>query len=226
MSMRIGRLSVLVATLLLASVDAHSQPTPPRPGPAHPGPPPGAAGQRPDEVIVYRARNFGGPAVSVSRDTSQLGLAWTVGSVRVRGGAWELCELPNYRGTCFTADRDNANLGARRVQSVRSTRSRVWREYGHVDIPRSGWWANKTIRANGAPRLWSVRLCAERSRVQLRNARAYSTVGRYETLHIPSQLAAGACTGTLTFSSRRNVSSVEVSVSAASGPVRLRLEGL
>ncbi len=221
--MHIGKLSLFIPALLLMAVDAHSQSAPPRP----PQPKPPATGQRSGEIIVYRARNFSGPAVSIPRDRSNIGLSWTVGSARVRGGTWQLCDRPNYEGACFSLSGDNANLGVRKVQSARLVGSGTWRTYGSADVTRVGW-DRKTIRANGAPRLWAVRLCADRNRVQLRSARARFTDSRYEALHVPAQLAGGACTEALTFSSRRNVASVEVLVSAVSGSARtqVRLEGL
>lgn len=75
------------------------------------------------EATVYRDAAFNGPAVTVTRSQSNMGLSWRVQSVRVRSGRWELCEQPNYRGECWTLDRDTSMFGAafkgRRVQSMR-----------------------------------------------------------------------------------------------------------
>jgi hypothetical protein len=75
------------------------------------------------EATIYRDAAFNGPAVTVTRAQPNMGLAWRVQSVRVRAGRWELCESINYRGSCWTVDRDTSMFGpafkGRRVQSMR-----------------------------------------------------------------------------------------------------------
>jgi hypothetical protein len=220
--MRVDRLSFLVPPLLVISAAGQAQPAVTRPAPPlQPTPV-----QREDEIIIYRDRNFDGPAVSIRRDEPNLRLAWTVSSVRVRQGTWELCERPNYQGACLTVWNDNRNLAGRRVQSARMSRSGTWRELGSADVARFAW-DRRTIHARGTPRLWAVRLCAEGNRVRLHGARAYFTNRRFQTLHVPAQLAGGACTGPLAFSSRQNLSWVEVTAStvAVAARARIRLEG-
>ena len=82
--------------------------------------------QSPAEAIIYRDPNYKGPAVNVSQQQADLGLAWPVNSIRVRSGEWQLCEGANFRGTCRTYDRDRPllNLALRgiTVQSMRPTR--------------------------------------------------------------------------------------------------------
>jgi len=79
-------------------------------------------GSRPDATI-YRDMGFNGPAVAVQEANPNLGLAWPVNSIRVRGGRWELCSQAAYRGDCRTVDADNARLGTLlrgiTVQSIR-----------------------------------------------------------------------------------------------------------
>jgi hypothetical protein len=82
------------------------------------------------EAIIYRDRNYSGPAVNVSRPQPNLGLAWTVGSIRVRSGRWELCSGVNFGGRCATVDRDTPDLyrqiGAlNRVASMRAVPSPI-----------------------------------------------------------------------------------------------------
>lgn len=78
---------------------------------------------RPVEAIIYRDAGYSGPAVFVGEANPNLGLAWPVNSIRVTNGAWELCERPNYRGTCRTFDSDQPVLGSMSrgltVQSMR-----------------------------------------------------------------------------------------------------------
>lgn len=63
------------------------------------------------EAIIYRDAGFNGPAVNVSQEQPNMGLAWRVNSIRVTSGRWELCERSNFRGTCRSYDGDNAMLG-------------------------------------------------------------------------------------------------------------------
>ena len=94
-------ISVAVAALGLASLGA-------------------AAAQEPDErglfgrqaeATIYRDAGYNGPAVTATRAEPNMRLAWRVKAVRVRSGQWELCSEPNYRGECWTIDRDNPMFG-------------------------------------------------------------------------------------------------------------------
>jgi hypothetical protein len=74
------------------------------------------------EAIIYRDARYSGPAVNVSSDNPNMGLAWRVNSIRIRSGTWQLCERTNYRGTCrtFTADTPQiSRYGGITVQSLR-----------------------------------------------------------------------------------------------------------
>ena len=75
------------------------------------------------EATFYRDANYSGPAVYVNEAKSNLRLTWPVNSIRIASGRWELCERPNFRGTCRTYDRDkpllNRLLRGHEVQSIR-----------------------------------------------------------------------------------------------------------
>ena len=76
------------------------------------------------EAILYRGRDFSGPAVSVGVDREDLGLSWSVNSVRVVSGRMELCSAPRFRGTCRIvaqsySDLTPLGLPGNRVQSMR-----------------------------------------------------------------------------------------------------------
>jgi len=71
------------------------------------------------EAIIYRDAGYRGPAVNVSYDQPNMGLAWTVSSIRVNRGTWLLCERPSYGGRCATFTQSSPNIGAMRVQSLR-----------------------------------------------------------------------------------------------------------
>ncbi len=202
------------------------------PGPAltqpapitRPAPPlqPQAVGPQ-HEIIIYRDRNFDGPAVAIPQDEPNLRLVWTVSSVRVRGGTWQLCERPNYHGTCLTVSASKSNLNRLRVQSARMIRA-AWRSLGGVNINRVIR-DNRTIRVQGSPRVWEVRLCAEGSRMRLYGARARFSNARFQTLDIPRNIESGRCTGPMSLTSApRDLSSVEVtatSLGITRGRIRL-----
>lgn len=76
------------------------------------------------EAIVYRGRDFSGPAVAVGADQENLGLSWSVNSVRVVSGRMQLCSAPRFRGTCRIVaqsypDLTPLGLPGNRVQSMR-----------------------------------------------------------------------------------------------------------
>lgn len=62
------------------------------------------------EATIYRDQNFQGPAVFVGEAKSNLGLAWSVRSIRVRSGTWELCARTRYRSPCFRVSADENDL--------------------------------------------------------------------------------------------------------------------
>lgn len=75
------------------------------------------------EATIYRDADYRGPAVFVGEAKPDLGLAWPVNSIRVRSGTWELCERPNFQGTCRTYDRNTPVMLTRSsgltIQSMR-----------------------------------------------------------------------------------------------------------
>lgn len=73
------------------------------------------------EAIIYRDAGYKGPAVNVSRAEPDLDLSFRVNAIRVRSGTWQVCERPDYRGTCRSFNRDTPLLAIRgmAVQSMR-----------------------------------------------------------------------------------------------------------
>lgn len=63
-----------------------------------------------DEATIYRDAGFQGPAVFVGEAKSNLGLAWSVRSIRVRSGTWELCARTRFRAPCFRVSADENDL--------------------------------------------------------------------------------------------------------------------
>ena len=68
------------------------------------------------EATIYRDIGFQGPAVFVGEAKSDLQLAWSVKSIRVRSGTWELCARTRYRPPCTRVSADEADL--RRVSRL------------------------------------------------------------------------------------------------------------
>lgn len=62
------------------------------------------------EATIYRDAGFQGPAVFVGEAKSNLGLAWSVRSIRVRSGTWELCARTRFRAPCFRVSADENDL--------------------------------------------------------------------------------------------------------------------
>jgi hypothetical protein len=61
-------------------------------------------------ATIYRDPGFSGPAVTVDRGNSNLGLRFQIFSIRVNGGAWELCPQTNFRGSCLVVRQSTADL--------------------------------------------------------------------------------------------------------------------
>lgn len=179
------------------------------------------------EIVIYRDRNFDGPAVSIRHEEPDLGLRWAVGSARIRGGTWQLCERTNYRTPCTTLSSSSQNLGHQRVQSARHVLAGAWHVLGDADVARLGW-EHRTIAVRGNPHLSALRFCAERNRIRLHDARARFSNHRFQVLRLPSSVNSGSCTGTLSLNHPRwGLSSVDVTVSTAAIAARgrIRLEG-
>lgn len=68
------------------------------------------------EATIYRDIGFEGPAVFVGEAKSDLQLSWSVKSIRVRSGTWELCARTRFRSPCARVSADEADL--RRVSRV------------------------------------------------------------------------------------------------------------
>lgn len=63
-----------------------------------------------DSATIYRDPNFSGPAVAVDRPNNNMRLNFQVFSIRVRGGPWELCPQPDFRGSCLVVGQDTSDL--------------------------------------------------------------------------------------------------------------------
>jgi hypothetical protein len=223
------RFLLLAASLLLAGT-AVGQPPPP-PALTRPAPPLQPMPVRPagNGIVIYRDRNFDGPAVNIAQDEPNLRLAWRVSSARVDRGSWQLCERPNYQGSCITLSDSSSNLGGKAVQSVRRVGGAAqagWRILGSADFPR-GTRDRRVIELRGNPRMEALRLCTEDFALRLHGARARFTNNQAQDLRLPSSVERGACTQPLPLTGpRRNLRSVEVTAtSLGSGRTRMRLEG-
>jgi len=80
-------------------------------------------------ITLYRHPNYTGTSrtyVGEAPDLNPFGFGNQASSVVVQGGAWQLCDRPNYRGFCVVIDRSVANLWTLgfndRAESVRRIR--------------------------------------------------------------------------------------------------------
>jgi hypothetical protein len=80
-------------------------------------------------ITLYRHPNYTGTSRTYLGEVSDLnpfGFGNQASSVVVQGGAWQLCDRPNYRGFCVVIDRSVANLWTLgfndRTESVRRIR--------------------------------------------------------------------------------------------------------
>lgn len=78
-----------------------------------------------ERIVLYERADMHGRSIGVTLDTPNLAsrhFAALASSVRVQGGAWELCEQVNYGGPCHQVDA-NTDLQAAgwagRIQSIR-----------------------------------------------------------------------------------------------------------
>ena len=75
---------------------------------------PAASGPSPvkPEAILYRDIGFSGPAVAIPGAKSDMSYLdnFRARSIRVKGGAWEVCSGKNYKGRCRKVENDTANL--------------------------------------------------------------------------------------------------------------------
>ena len=75
----------------------------------------------PAQVSIYEQRNYAGTPVTISGVQADLGRAVQMRSIRVSGGAWELCEEANFAGRCARFSSGDADVRGlvRQVRSVR-----------------------------------------------------------------------------------------------------------
>ena len=75
----------------------------------------------PAQVSIYEQRNYAGTPVVVTGPQADLGRIVQLRSIRVVGGAWELCEQANFQGRCARFSSSDADVRGmvRQVRSVR-----------------------------------------------------------------------------------------------------------
>ena len=75
----------------------------------------------PAQVSIYEQRNYAGTPVVVTGPQADLGRIVQLRSIRVAGGAWELCEQANFQGRCARFSSGDADVRGmvRQVRSVR-----------------------------------------------------------------------------------------------------------
>jgi len=73
----------------------------------------GGGGDGRSEITLYKDSEFRGGSRTFDRDVPDLstyGFADAASSAALRGGVWQVCTRPNYRGRCVTIDRNVSNF--------------------------------------------------------------------------------------------------------------------
>ncbi len=75
----------------------------------------------PAQISIYEQRNYGGTPVVVTGEQADLGRVVQLRSIRVAGGAWQLCEQANFEGRCARFSSGDADVRGmvRQVRSIR-----------------------------------------------------------------------------------------------------------
>ena len=75
----------------------------------------------PAQVSIYEQRSYAGTPIVVAGAQPDLGRSVQLRSIRVAGGAWELCEQANFQGRCARFSSGDADVRGmvRQVRSVR-----------------------------------------------------------------------------------------------------------
>ena len=73
------------------------------------------------QVSIYEQRSYAGTPIVVTGVQADLGRIVQLRSIRVAGGAWELCEQANFQGRCARFSSGDADVRGmvRQVRSIR-----------------------------------------------------------------------------------------------------------
>ena len=73
------------------------------------------------QVSIYEQRSYAGTPIVVTGAQADLGRSVQLRSIRVAGGAWELCEQANFQGRCARFSSGDADVRGmvRQVRSIR-----------------------------------------------------------------------------------------------------------
>lgn len=133
------KMAALAALALICAAPASAQP-----GPDDPYRRGGWQGGRGGEITLYPSLGFRGQGFSATREFTNLPRQFNDGamSLRVRGGAWEVCADANFRGRCQVVTRNVGDLreiglsGA--ISSLRPVDGGQWGGGGYPG-PGGGW---------------------------------------------------------------------------------------
>lgn len=80
-------------------------------------------GQTPSTLTLYSEAGLQGRGLLIVRPSGNLSASFRAASLKTTGGAWEVCDAPNFRGQCQVVDgwqlSLNRDLGLRQVRSMR-----------------------------------------------------------------------------------------------------------
>lgn len=162
------------------------------------------------EAVVYRDRDFSGPAVNVARARANLGLRWKVRSIRVERGTWQLCERANFEGKCFHIDRSQAQLPSdrRTVQSMRTVYDGGWQLVGEREVRDAT--QRDTIISWGHTGHRQVRICVEGQTVRFYDVELVYFFNGKKDVPVRTFIGDGQCTRDIDLEGVKDISFVNM----------------
>ncbi|MEZ5922469.1 MAG: beta/gamma crystallin-related protein [Parvularculaceae bacterium] len=75
------------------------------------------------EAIIYRDRDFSGPAVFIKNEKTDMDwMGHGISSIRVKKGRWQACSEPNFAGSCRLITKDTPSIAAIQLPEIGSIR--------------------------------------------------------------------------------------------------------
>jgi hypothetical protein len=146
------------------------------------------------EAIIYRDRDYSGPAVSSSGARADLGLAWNVRSIRIQRGTWELCSRPNFEGRCtrHSSSRNDLPSAQRAVQSMRPVYQSGWELVGERHVKDKT--DRDTIISWGHAHHRRIRICVEGHAVRFYDVEVVFLLSGRQKVPVRAFILNGQCT--------------------------------
>lgn len=147
-------------------------------------------------AVLYRDRNFTGPAVAVEGARSDLGLSWPVRSIKIKSGLFEACSDSDFRGRCFRITGTDNDLPGpnRKFRSIRPvySASNGWKVIGERNVADRK--EIDIVPVWGSDRHEQIRICVGQNAVRFREVNVRFRNGEIQNVPILPLIGAGNCT--------------------------------